>query len=61
MVCRKNNYLFSELEALRKYLNSVPDNYFETKIEIKMKSTGKSILSPEQFTYLSNFVDRKWK
>ena len=57
----KNNYLFSELEALRKYLNSVPDNYFETKIEIKIKSTGKSILSPEQFTYLINYVNRKWK
>lgn len=52
----KNNYLFIELDALKKYLNSVPDNYFETRIEVIIESTDKSILSPEQFTYLASYV-----
>lgn len=55
---KKNNYLFTELEALKKYLNSVPDNYFETKIEVIIDSSDKSILSPEQFTYLADYLDK---
>lgn len=57
----KNNYLFSELDALRKYLNSVPDNYFETKIDVIIEPSGNSILSPEQFTYLTDYIDVKRK
>lgn len=54
---QKNYYLFLELDALKKYLNDVSDNYFETRIEVVIEPTDKSILSPEQFTYLANYVD----
>lgn len=53
----KNNYLFTELEALRNYLNAVPDNYFDTRIEVVVKTSDKSILDSEQFSYLAEFVD----
>ena len=52
----KNNYLFTELDALRNYLNSVPDNYFDTRIEVIVKSSDKSVLNSEQFSYLKDFV-----
>ncbi|MCR5312382.1 MAG: hypothetical protein K6E54_01800, partial [Bacteroidaceae bacterium] len=55
----KNNYLFTELDALRKYLNSVPDNYFDTRIEVIIKTSGKSVLNAEQFSYLKDFVDAR--
>lgn len=54
---KKNNYLFTELDALRKYLNSVPDNYFDTRIEVKVRSSAKSALDSEQFSYLSKYVE----
>ena len=56
---KKNNYLFTELEALREYLNSAPDNYFDTKIEVIVRTSDKSILNSEQFSYLSEFVEGK--
>lgn len=56
---KKNNYLFPELEALRKYLKSIPDNYFDTRIEVIVKSSDKNILSNEQFLYLKDFVEGK--
>lgn len=55
----KNEFLFWELSALKMYLNSAPNNYFETKIEVIIKSTDKSILSQEQFTYLANYINEK--
>ena len=55
---KKNSFLFLELDALRKYLNSVPDNYFETRIEVIIEYSDKSILSPEQFSFLANYVNK---
>lgn len=55
----KNNYLFIELNALRNYLNSVPDNYFDTRIEVLVKTSDKSILDAEQFSYLAEYVDAR--
>lgn len=55
----KNNYLFMELNALRNYLNSVPDNYFDTRIEVLVKTSDKSILDAEQFSYLAEYVDAR--
>ena len=46
-----------ELDALRNYLNSVPNNYFDTKIEVIVKTSENSILSPEQFSNLSKCID----
>ena len=58
-ISKKNNYLFTELDALREYLNSAPDNYFDTKIEVVVRTSDKSILNSEQFSYLSEFVEGK--
>ena len=55
----KNNYLFIELDALRNYLNSVPDNYFDTRIQVIVKTSDKSVLDAEQFSYLREFVDAR--
>lgn len=54
---KKNYYLMMELDALRNYLNSVPNNYFDTTIEVIVKTSNNSILSPEQFSYLSKCID----
>ena len=54
---KKNYYLMMELDALRNYLNSVPNNYFDTKIEVIVKTSENSILSPEQFSNLSKCID----
>lgn len=54
---KKNHYLLMELGALRSYLNSVPNNYFDTRIEVIVKTSGNSVLSPEQFSNLSKYVD----
>lgn len=55
----KNKYLLCEIAALEKYLNSLPDNYFKTKIEVVIEFTDKNVLSQEQFTYLANFLAEK--
>jgi len=55
----KNNYLFTELDALRNYLNSAPDNYFDTRVEVLVKTSDKSVLDSEQFSYLYEFVDAR--
>lgn len=54
---KKNNYIFMELDALRNYLNSVPDNYFDTRIEVIVKTSDNSILSTEQFSNLSKYIE----
>ena len=54
---KKNNYIFMELNALKNYLNSVPDNYFDTRIEVIVKTSDNSILSTEQFSNLSKYIE----
>lgn len=54
----KNNYLFNELEALANYLNSVPNNYYKSKIKVIVRSRDNSLLSPEQFAMLDQYVNR---
>ncbi len=49
---RKNEYLFAELDALKTYLNSIPDKYFKTEIEVVIETKEKNILSEKQFTLL---------
>ncbi len=34
-------------------------NYFDTKIEVIVRTSDKSILNSEQFSYLSEFVEGK--
>lgn len=54
---KKNYYLMMELDALRSYLNSVPNNYFDTTIEVIIKTSDNSTLSQEQFSNLSKYID----
>lgn len=54
---KKNDYLFIELDALRTYLNSIPDKYFNTEIEVIIETQDKNILSEKQFTLLKNYVE----
>lgn len=54
---KKNEYLFVELASLREYLNSVPDRYFESEIEVIVDSRNKNFLSEKQFTMLKEYVE----
>ena len=54
---KKNEYLFAELDALKTYLNSIPDKYFKTEIEVVIETKEKNILSEKQFTLLKKYVD----
>lgn len=48
----KNTYLFEELKALSDYLNSLPDNYFKSKIEVQIEIVEKTNISEEQFSII---------
>ena len=52
----KNNYLADELDALQKYLQSVRDNYFDTKIEIQLETVNESRLSEKQYSLLQEYL-----
>ena len=54
---QKNYYLFLELASLQEYLESLPDNYFKTEIEVVVNSSDKNKLSLKQFTLLKKYVD----
>lgn len=54
---KKNEYLFAELDALKTYLNSIPDKYFKTEIEVVIETKEKNILSEKQFTLLKKYVN----
>ncbi len=54
---QKNYYLFLELASLQEYLESLPDNYFKTEIEVVVNSSDKNKLSSKQFTLLKKYVD----
>lgn len=54
---KKNEYLFMELAALQEYLNSLPDNYFKSLIEVRVESNSKNSLNPKQFTLLKKYVE----
>lgn len=56
---KKNGYLFSELNALSNYLNSVPNNYFRTEIRVVINTKEKSMLSAEQFGVLSQYLENE--
>lgn len=50
----KNNYLVQELDALQSYLNRTPDNFYSSKIIIKIICTDKTNLNAQQFEILKN-------
>ncbi len=54
---QKNYYLFLELASLQEYLESLPDNYFKSEIEVIVNSSDKNRLSSKQFTLLKKYVD----
>ena len=54
---QKNYYLFLELASLQEYLESLPDNYFKSEIEVVVNSSDKNKLSSKQFTLLKKYVD----
>lgn len=53
----KNNYLISELAALKKYLNSIPDNYFYSEVEIQVKVVSNTDVSNNAFDYLKEYLE----
>lgn len=54
---KKNEYLFIELAALREYLHSIPDRYFESEIEVIVDSGKKNFLTDKQFSKLKEYVE----
>lgn len=54
----KNDYLIQELAILKKYLNSVVDNYFNFDVLIKVKPVKKTIITNEEFDYLKEYLEK---
>lgn len=57
-ITNKNNYLFEELQALQKYLNDIPDNYFKSRIYVKIKINAKTDLSSQQFEIINKYINK---
>lgn len=55
---RKNNYLVAELAALKKYLESIPRNFFSADIEIQIRVIENTRLPNETFDYLNRYVEK---
>lgn len=55
---RKNNYLVSELATLKKYLESIPKNFFAADIEIQIRVIENTRLPNETFDYLNRYVEK---
>lgn len=57
--CVKNDYLIKELAALKEYLNRNTNNYFKSKIQIKIKCNGKTNIDARQFEILTDYIQNK--
>lgn len=57
----KNNYLLKELAELRAYLNKIPDNFFRSEIEVRVRVVTDTRIPNDVFDYLRDYVtkDRK--
>lgn len=55
----KNNYLIQELAALKKYLNSVIDNYFNFDVSIVVHPIKKTNITNKEFDYLKQYLESK--
>lgn len=53
----KNYYLFQELGALKEYLATIPDNYFEPDFSVRIKSVSSSVIPNDIFDYLRDYVE----
>lgn len=53
----KNYYLAAELAALKRYLESIPKNFFATDIEIQIRVVENTRLPNETFDYLNRYVE----
>lgn len=55
----KNEYLIEELAVLKKYLNSVVDNYFNFEISIVVRPIRMTNITNEEFDYLIQYLENK--
>lgn len=54
----KNEYLFTELQALNRYLNSLPDNYYASKIRVELDINDRTRLSEQEFGIIREHTNR---
>lgn len=56
----KNNYLYKELDVLKKYLNRSKANLFKTDISVKYKFNDDAIrLNNSEYEYILNYIKNK--
>ncbi|HFE9701075.1 TPA: reverse transcriptase domain-containing protein [Clostridium perfringens] len=53
----KNNYLFKELKALEDYLNLNTNNYFNSKIYVKVEIIDKLKLEHNEFDMIKSYIE----
>ena len=56
---KKNEYLYQEFAALKNYLNTLPNNYFSSDVQIVLRVVGDAKLSGEHFDYLKDYLEKK--
>ncbi len=52
----KNDYLLKEFGALKRYLNSIPEHFFASEIEIRVKVIADQKVPNDIFDYLRDYV-----
>lgn len=55
----KNGYLLKEFAALKKYLNSISDNFFSSEVKININVIANTEISGKVFDYLREYVENK--
>ena len=53
----KNDYLLEELAQLKKYLNSIPNIFFQSDIEIRVRVVANRAIPNDTFDYLRDHVN----
>lgn len=54
---KKNNWLIDELYSLQKYLNDVPENFFQSEITVRLNIIRNTDMPNEVFDYLHEYLD----
>ena len=54
----KNEYLLRELDALVQYLNRIPDNFFESRLKVRIEMVESTKLGSEEFEVIEEYLNR---
>lgn len=54
----KNEYLLRELDALVQYLNRIPDNFFKSRLKVRIEMIESTKLRSEEFEVIEEYLNK---